>query len=88
MTKCELIEKLQASMREEGDRTLTVMELIGLAFGEHQRREHEARAKIILQIVRAKTDAGFRRDCVFFTDVWPKVLEAYKEREIERTGPR
>ena len=48
-------------------------------------KECAARQKIIFDIIRAKRDAGFSRDCNFFQDVWPVALAALKEKR-EREG--
>ena len=44
--------------------------------------EQRARDQMILDIIRAKRDAGFDREVAFFKDVWPVALAALKrERE-------
>lgn len=48
-------------------------------------KELRARAAIIKEIIRAKRDAGVPMDAVFFSDVWPPALEAWRR---EREGLR
>lgn len=80
MLKSELIAALQESIKADGDDSLSEQSLIGLAFSDRPRivDEWHARANLVLQIARAKTDAGFKRDTVFFRDVWPVALAALK----------
>ena len=54
-------------------------------YGMCSEEECAARQKIIFDIIRAKRDAGFKRDCNFFQDVWPVALAALKEKR-EREG--
>lgn len=86
MRKSHLVALLQASIDRDGDSEVTPGALLPMAFeGTTFLREHHARQAIILEIIRAKRDAGFPRDAVFFTDVWPPALAALKRAQASLT---
>lgn len=78
MLKSQLIAALQKSVVEQGDGAISEPELIEIAADGNRRRvdEWHARAAMVLDVARAKRDAGFRRDAMFFRDVWPIALAA------------
>lgn len=79
MFKSELIAKLQQSIDECGDGSISEKALMELAFaGSRALSEWKAREAIVLDIIRAKRDAGFPRDSVFFKDIWPVALAALR----------
>jgi hypothetical protein len=73
----EIAEELNR-LADAGQSTISESDLIGLAFGERAQREYDARAKIVLRMARAKTEAGYPRSAVFFDTVWPAALAALK----------
>lgn len=85
MLRTELVRQLNELVIREGDAQVDLFDLVELVRGRAARREWLARQKIILQIIRAKRDAGFPPKAVFFTHVWPEALAALTaQRDVLR----
>lgn len=79
MRLVDAIERLQQAQQELGDdAAVSVMRLIEIVFSPEVVEEHKARERMVRDVVKAKRDAGFPLDSVFFRDVWPPALAALK----------
>ena len=73
----EVAERL-IKLADAGIELLPENELAAIAYGERAGKENEARKRVVQRMARAKVEAGFSRDAVFFDEVWPVALKALK----------
>jgi hypothetical protein len=79
MKLTDAIQRLEREKEKLGDDSaVSLIGLIEIIFADQPRviEEHKARERLVWDVIKAKRDAGYPRDAVFFVSVWPEALQA------------